>query len=310
MIAIKIYLRSTIKICRSHVCMSGKVVIVTGANSGIGFELVRRLASRGARVLLACRSEEKGTKARDMIIEETGNRAIVFKKMDLSSLSSIRKFCEDINKTEAGLDVLVNNAGVYNAGNKYTADGIVEEMQVNVFGPFLLTLLLIPLLKKSQPSRILNITSLGNYIGRFDPKKANKIGAYYPIFTYSNTKLCSILFTIELAKRLNGTGVTVNAVHPGITSTNLVNEQEVAISFYKFLCWISYRTVEEAAETPLYMAIARECENVSGKYIVDCAEFMKSWRANDAKAKIFWNYAKKILNCDDDGKIVTKNCES
>lgn len=300
-LSIFIYIRLTIKSCTSKVFMGGKVVIITGANSGLGLVLAKKLAARGARVILGCRSEERGMKARDIIIEETGNNNIVFKKLDLTSLSSARNFCDNVYETETRLDVLVNKAGVFNISGEYTADGIVEDMQVNVFGLFLLTMLLLPLLIKSKPSRIINMTSATHAFGVFEPENVNVKGKYGPVKLYFNGKLCNLLFSLELANHLKGTGVTSNAVHPGVVDTHLVDGKGNAALAFKAFRTLCFRTIDEGTETALYASTAKECENVSGKYFCDCEEWRPIWRVNNNNAFKFWECAKKLVNFDDRG---------
>ncbi|XP_064072092.1 retinol dehydrogenase 11-like [Vanessa tameamea] len=149
--------------CTCAVSLLGKVVIITGANSGIGYHAALEIAAKGGRVILACRNEDKGLAARDRIITATGNSNVVYKHLDLSALDSVRRFANDVIATEDRLDVLINNAGMYGSRVKYTEDGILEGFQVNHFGHFLLTLLLSELLKKSKPSRIINVSSILHY---------------------------------------------------------------------------------------------------------------------------------------------------
>ncbi|XP_063822882.1 retinol dehydrogenase 13-like [Ostrinia nubilalis] len=198
--------------------MTGKVVIVTGANRGIGFHTAQDLARRGARVVLACRDEARGPRARDQIITETGNSNVVYKHLNLSSLSSVRTFCEDILKSEERLDVLVNNAGAYGLGGRYTDYGIVEVMQVNYFSIFMLTDLLLPMIKERR-GRVVNVTSLLQYIGHLNLDHINEKGS--ELMTYANSKFCLMTFTVELARRLRGSGAAALAVHPGVVRTDL-----------------------------------------------------------------------------------------
>lgn len=296
------------KMCESKATMKGKVVIVTGSNTGLGFKTALDIAARGGRVILACRNAMRGLKARDDIVAETGNKDVVYKHLNLTSLSSVRKFAEDIMQTEERLDVLVNNAGVYGFGDRVTDDGIVEGMQINHFSPFLLTLLLLPLLKKNK-GRIVNVSSIFHFVGKFNLDKINKAGYYNAVKTYANSKLCNILFTLELAKRLKDTGVVVNALHPGLILTDIVSTAPVLSKMiFAGWCWVCCRTPVEGAQTAIYLSVARECAGVSGKYFVDCKPRFTSCRARNSKiASDLWQMSEKLVGYNDNGLVSTLN---
>lgn len=273
--------------------MTGSVVIVTGANSGIGFETAVRLARRGAKVILACRDEKKGKEAAERISRLVKHAKVRYQYLDLCSLNSIREFVDKFKKTEAKLDVLINNAGASGMGLKKTQDGIIRDMQINHFGPFLLTLLLVPLLKKSAPSRVIIVSSVMHKFGTID--NINEEGKYGYLQTYCNSKLCNVLFSNELARRVEGTGVTVNSLHPGHVNTTLFR----STIFEKLRCLILYtllKTPEEGAQTAIYLAASDECSNVSGSYFVDCAEAQMAIRAeNPAWASELWSLSEKLV---------------
>ncbi|KAL0880657.1 hypothetical protein ABMA27_001876 [Loxostege sticticalis] len=296
-IVLRIILRFGVKRCTSKVNMSGKVVIVTGANSGIGFYTALDLARRGARVILACRHEARGIRARDQIIAATLNSNVVYKHLDMASLYSVKKFCEDITRTEERVDVLVNNAGVYALGDRYTDDGIVETMQVNYFSVFLLTDLLLPMIK-AQRGRIVNVGSLAHYIGDLKPDHINKKGYYSEMITYANSKFCIMAFTVELARRLRGSGVTVNAVHPGVVKTNITDTNRNILLDVVFwvLVWVCYRTAEEGAQSVVHCCVAEECAQTSGKFFVDCAVWRGPWKSESKIIHLnLWNISEKLL---------------
>uniref|UniRef100_A0A1Y1N8U6 Uncharacterized protein n=1 Tax=Photinus pyralis TaxID=7054 RepID=A0A1Y1N8U6_PHOPY len=225
-LCVKYYNAVTIGWNHSPTCLVGKTVVITGANIGIGFYTALDFAKRGARVILACRNKPKAEKAQAKIIEETGNANVIVRIVDLSSLNSVRQFAKEINETEERLDVLVNNAGIGCIDHSYTADGLSLTMQSNHFGPFLLTILLIDLMKRSSPSRIVVVSSDLATIGRININDLNSpVGTIFAkALDYSNTKLCNLLFTVELAKKLKNTGITVNAVHPGAVQTDFLKE--------------------------------------------------------------------------------------
>ncbi|CAG9791248.1 unnamed protein product [Diatraea saccharalis] len=279
--------------CYTDNVMIGKVVIVTGANSGIGYATALELAKRGAKVILGCRDDKKGIEAVESIIKQTKNKNVKYIYLDLSSLSSVRKFVEEFKKSEFKLDVLVNNAGASGMGRSMTEDGMVKDMQVNHFGPFLLTLLLVPILKRSAPSRVIVVSSMLHRLGTIEG--VNEEGRYGYFQTYCNSKLCNVLFANELARRLKGTGVVVNSLHPGQVNTSLYK----TTLFEKLRCLVLYtffKSPEEGAQTSLYLAVADECDQISGKYFVDCKESGMSWKAEDRYlAGELWSMSEKLV---------------
>ncbi|RXN29214.1 dehydrogenase reductase SDR family member 13-like protein [Labeo rohita] len=200
--------------------LHGKTVIVTGGNTGIGKATAAQLAIRGARVILACRSKQRGEEAAREIRMETGSDAVFFMQLDLSSQKSIRSFAETFLKAEPRLDLLINNAALAAPGR--TEDGLGMILGVNHIGPFLLTNLLLERLKECAPSRVINVSSCGHDLGTIDfdcintHKKLTLGSSDADLFrAYTHSKLCNVLFTHELAKRLEGTNVTCYSLHPG-----------------------------------------------------------------------------------------------
>lgn len=195
--------------------MEGKTVLITGANSGIGKETVRELAKKGARVIMACRNLISANTARDEIANDSGNQSIVCMKLDLSSMQSVREFAKDFINKESRLDVLIHNAGYANTFDKaVSVDGLELTMATNHYGPFLLTHLLIDLLKKSAPARIVVVASSFYRCSSVDLNNLNPIDSL-PWFLYYASKAANIMFTTELSKRLEGTNITANCLHPG-----------------------------------------------------------------------------------------------
>lgn len=178
---------------------------------------------RGARVILACRNEKAAREAQNRIIKETNNPNVIVKIINLLSLKSVRNFAVDFNATEERLDILVNNAGAGILGDNYTEDNLQITMQVNHFSPFLLTILLLKKLKQSTPSRIVNVASFSGYFSLLKPEELNYFpkGFFADAKAYANSKLCNILFTRVLAAKLKGSGISVNALHPGCVHTDL-----------------------------------------------------------------------------------------
>lgn len=293
----KIYNKLSAGKCTSKTIMTGKVVIVTGANGGIGFETSKDLASRGAKVILACRNERLGKEAEKRIRDETNNNHVIFMKLDLNSLDSVRGFVDEFKSKEVKLDVLINNAGVGAVGNTLSRDGLINEMQVNHYGHFLLTVLLVPWLKRSEAGRVIHVSSGLHRFGRFDFEKINKEKAYGDFQTYCNTKLCNILFSNELARKLKGTKVVSNSLHPGHVRTGIYRNRGGAVELLmNFITGVFLKNVVEGAQTSIHLAVSEECEQVSGKYFVDCREASPSALAQDKDlAARFWLYSEKMV---------------
>lgn len=301
-ILFKLYLKLTCGICECSRHLVGKVALVTGGTAGIGYETAKNLAERGAKVIVASRDENRGKAARDSIIVETGNHDVHFKKLDLASFRSVREFAKDILQIEQRLDILINNAGALGLGYKKTEDGLLVGMQINHFGPFLLTNLLLPLLKSSAPSRIINVSSMAYSHGKIDfqnldmEKETEK--TFSEIAAYSNSKLCNVLMTVELSRRLENTGVTTNSLHPGAVSTEI--GKHIANPFYKYLLWIAmklfYKSAWEGAQTSIYLATSPEGAAVTGRYFSDCMPKKTSQLAQDKDlARKLWEESERIV---------------
>lgn len=305
----KIYLRLSTGWNRSPRCLIGKTAIVTGANTGIGYYTALDFAKRGARVILACRNPARAEEARSRIMSETDNANVHIKILDLGSLASVREFAKDVNATEQRLDILVNNAGAAGFDQATTADGLSASMQVNYFGPFLLTNLLLDILKRSTPSRIVVVSSDLAHLGSPNVEDLNAyptIKIFGSIFDYANNKLCGILFANELARKLQNTGVTANSVHPGaVQSDFLRNLSTVKDKLMKSLMYCLYKTTEEGCQTSTYVAISKDIEGVTGEYFADCK---KSWMPRRAKneelAKKLWERSEQFVKLTPEEKAI------
>lgn len=299
---ISLYCKLTCGICKCSRHLVGKVVIVTGGNAGIGYETARDLAERGARVILACRNEGRGTKARDQIIAQTGNEDVHFKLMDLASFASVRKFADDVLKTEKRLDILVNNAGVFISENEKTEDGLAVGMQINHFGPFLLTNLLLPLLKSSAPSRIINVSSMVYKYGNldFDNLNLDKEGTFGRSTMYSNTKLCNVLMTVELDRQFKESGVTAYCLHPGAVATEIMGLKENSwLKRILPLARLFIKDAWEGAQTSIFLAVSPEVTKLSGWYFRDCFEQPLVKKAQDpGLARKLWEVSERIVGLD------------
>ncbi|MHB8567369.1 MAG: SDR family oxidoreductase [Nitrososphaerales archaeon] len=274
--------------------LRGRICLVTGANSGIGKAASNDLARMGATVVMVCRDESKGESARKEIMRETGNQSIELMIADFSSLESVRKLASDYRKNHDKLHVLLNNAGLILGRRIVTEDGLEETFEVNYLSHFLLTYLLLDTLKVSAPSRIVNISSSAHYSGHLDFQDLQGEKKYSPMKSYSQTKLAQVLFTRELAKRLDGTRVTANAVHPGAVRTNWGNEGGV-LGIGIRIARPFLLSAKRGAETPVYVASAPELESVSGKYFSNKREEQSSSESyNDNEVKELWEISMKL----------------
>lgn len=272
--------------------MVGKVCIVTGANTGIGKETALGLAKLGASVVLVCRDRERGEEAQSEIKQSTGNDNVELMICDLSSQRSIKQFAPIFAERHDRLDVLVNNAGVVLRELSMTEDGLESTFAINHLGYYLLTNLLLDLLKKSAPSRIVNVASAAHKFGNLDVN-AWPTGRQYSAFgAYANSKLANILFTRELAQRLIGTGVTANCLHPGAVGTNLFRGLPKVLQTVIKLVTISR---ERGARTSIYLASSPDVEGITGKYFARCRQQESSDASrNKVAARDLWNLSTEL----------------
>ena len=251
--------------------MKDKICIVTGASSGIGKETAKALARNGARVVMVCRNEERGLLAKDEITAHSASGEVDLLLADLSSLSQIRQLSATISDTYPHIDVLINNAGNIFIKKQLNEDGIEMTFAVNYLAPFYLSNLLLPKLHAAPQGRIIIVSSRNQSMGKIDLENydfRNRI--YNGLQAYSNSKLMTVIFTKEMAKRLEGSKVTINAVHPGDVVTNIGTRDN------NWLFKLVWRTMclfnipaEEGAETPVYLATAPEMANFSGHYFAN-----------------------------------------
>ncbi|XP_041970756.1 retinol dehydrogenase 14-like [Aricia agestis] len=293
-----IHHKITTGVCVSSRHLVGKVVLVTGGTSGIGYETAADLAERGARVLIAS-NERHGDSVRDTIVARSGNTDVHFIYLDLASLDSVRSVAEKILSTEKRLDVLINNAGVLFTPNMKSDDGISLGMQINYFGPFLLTNLLLPLITQSSPSRIINVSSTAYKYGLVDLDNLiePRTGCFPSFYLYCDSKLCVALMTVELARRLQGTGVTANFLHPGCSRSNIVNHVPITlISVLVFIFGKFVKTPCEAAQTSIYLAVSPDVQNVSGCYFEECrVKEINKKASNKDLATNLWCMSEKVV---------------
>ncbi|XP_061077245.1 retinol dehydrogenase 14-like [Conger conger] len=257
-------------------------------------------ARAGARVILACRDQTRASKAADDIRQRSGNGNVVVKTLDLASLQSVRDLAKDIQETEDRLDILINNAGIMGCPKWQTEDGFEMQFGVNHLGHFLLTNCLLDLLKKSTPSRIVNVSSLAHEKGKINFDDINMDKDYDPYNSYRQSKLANVLFTRELATRLQGTGVTVCSLHPGVIHTELGRHFIAGMPLWKKVigCVLLplLKTPWQGAQTTIYCAVDESLEGVSGLYYSDCApkEAAPQGR-DDAAAKRLWDVSAAMV---------------
>ncbi|XP_055690852.1 retinol dehydrogenase 13-like isoform X2 [Lutzomyia longipalpis] len=289
---------------KNPVMAEGKVVIITGANTGIGKETAKELARRKAHVYMVCRDMEKCEQARTEIVLDSKNKYVYCRECDLSSFDSIRKFVDTFKHERDRLDILINNAGVMRCPRTLTKDGIEMQLGVNHMGHFLLTNLLLDTLKASAPSRIVVVSSLAHTRGEINITDLNSEKNYEPGRAYNQSKLANVLFTKELAKKLQGTGVTVNALHPGVVDTELTRHMGLFNSFFsglivKPILWPFFKSPVAGAQTTLYCALEPELEGVSGQYFSDCApKEVADAAKNENVAKWLWAVSEKWTGLD------------
>lgn len=276
------------------ITLDGKTCLVTGANSGIGFVIARELARLGGSVILVCRDNTKGKDALDQIRNETKNQSVELMIADLASLSSVRKLVEDYKMTHEKLHILVNNAGLILGKRIVTIDGLESTFQINYLSHFLLTNLLLDLMKASAPSRIVNITSTAHFRGRIDFDDLQEENGYSAMKSYAQSKLAQVLFTHELSEKLKGTGVTANCVHPGAVRTRWGDEAGplgIGIKLVRpFMI-----SPEKGADTPIYVATTPALDEVSGKYFAKRKIEESSKESNsEEEARKLWDVSLKL----------------
>ena len=337
--------------CDSKASLVGRTVIVTGANTGIGKTTAMDMASRGARVIMACRSEKRTLPAVEEIKSKSKNSQVIFMSLDLASFQSVRDFAVSFKERESRLDILINNAGLVSSDEpRYNGDGVEMTMAVNHLGHFLLTDLLLDVMKKTGPgSRIVNVASaMYNYanpaafkdfdllrtdgtadvhetfdLNQIDKNVASNVLAIIPEgiqryvnrlgmkprrIRYSNSKLANLLFTKELARRLEGTGITTYAVHPGVIKTEIgvdrgQQQKDDELTLAKLLGIFNpfphmLKTLEGGAQTTICCAVSEKFANDSGLYYSDCTpvDVLRQEMVEPTVATDFWLWSANLVS--------------
>ena len=283
--------------------MTGKTVVVTGGNSGIGLETAAALAAMGARVLVTARNADRGRAAVAEIADRTDGAQIQLVVFDLADLSSVRRGAAEILEQAPRLDVLVNNAGLVLSERAVTVDGYEATFAINHLGPFLLTNLLLDRMRASAPARIVNVASTAHNSARkgipFDDLQSE--GRYRGMRVYSQSKLANILFTLELARRLDGTGVVANSLHPGTVRTGYGADGDARgfLSFGLKVAGPFFLSPAKGARTSVYLASSSEVDGVSGEYFVKCKpRTPRRWARDPEAAQRLWQVSEQLVGLD------------
>jgi retinol dehydrogenase-14 len=271
--------------------MQDHVCLVTGANAGLGKATALGLARLGATVVLACRDQMRGEAALADIKATSGNQAVDLLLVDLSSLASVRSAAADCTRRHPRLDVLINNAGIFTRQRTLTPDGLETMFATNHLGPFLLTNLLLGTLKASVSARILTITAPSTSTLNFDDLQGEK--RFGALGAFGASKACNLLFSYELARRLEGSGVISNAIHPGLVKSTLMKEAAAPI---RFVSQVISASPEKAAEVPVYYASSPEVEGVTGKFFRGKKAISSSPYSRDpANQRRLWDVSEKLV---------------
>ena len=287
---------AAIKFCMMNNTMDGKTCLITGASDGIGYVAARELARMGARVIAVGRNAAKTHAAAMRIIDETKNDDVSYLVADLSSQRDVHRLARQVKERTPQLDVLLNNAGAIFLSKQTSIDGFEMTFALNHMGYFLLTNLLLDQLMQSVPSRIINVSSSSHGSpGRFLLHELPRPVSNRGYRAYGRSKLCNILFTYELARRLEGTGVTVNALHPGLVRTNIARNNGVLGRVVNFFIGARGVSVEQGADTLVYLASSPEVEGISGRFFVNRRDVASSRLSYDTElASGLWDLSQRL----------------
>jgi NAD(P)-dependent dehydrogenase (short-subunit alcohol dehydrogenase family) len=277
--------------------MKGKTVVVTGANQGIGKATALALAREGARVLVVARNPDKGRAAVEEVRALSGSKQVELVVADLSSQAEVRRAAADIRSRVDRLDVLVNNAGVFVPERHTTVDGLEETFAVNHVAYWLLTHELLDVLRASAPSRVVVVSSEAHRGASMRWDDLGQEGTRYRGFrAYGQSKLANLLFTYELARRLEGTGVTANALHPGVIGSGFAQTYGGAMALLVKIAKPFLLTPEEGARTSVYLASSPEVEGVTGKYFARCKPVKSNALSYDEAAqRKLWALSEQLV---------------
>ncbi len=273
--------------------MENKIVLITGATSGIGKMAAIALAKKGAHVVITTRDEKRGQIVKQEIVSKTSNENVEVMFCDLSSLESVKKLAHEFKQRYDRLDVLINNAGTWELDRKLSKDGIELTFAVNHLAHFLLTHLLLDVIKKSESGRIINVSSDLHKFSTINLSDIEGGKHFHGRKAYGQSKLANVLFTKELVRRLNGDKITVYSLHPGVVSTELLR------NYNPILQWIVkpfFIKPDKGAETTVYLAESPGVSDVTGEYFVNKKIRKSSKESNDEEvAKKLWQMSEEYL---------------
>lgn len=279
----------------SFATMAGKACLVTGGTGGIGFVAARELARRGAQVTIAGRDRQRGEAAMAAIAAASGRTDVRFLPADLSDQSQVRTLASTVIAETPRLDVLLNNAGGLFGRRQRSADGLEMTFALNHLSYFLLSHLLVPALEAAPSARIVNVASAAHKGVTLDFDDLQAEEKYDRWLAYKRSKLANIMFTYELARRLEGRGVTVNALHPGFVATDIGVRHGFIPGFLWWIGKLSAISPEEGAQTSIYLASAPEVEGVTGQYFSRCRPKRSSEASYDRAAAIrLWDVSANL----------------
>lgn len=281
--------------------IKGKTAIITGATSGLGRVTAMTLARRGAELVLPVRSTEKGEALKKEIRDKTGNASVEVMSCNLASMNSIRQFAEAFREKHDRLHILINNAGIWEMKRRQSDDGIEMNFAVNHLAPFLLTNLLIDIIKASAPARIINVSSMIHKQARmkFDDLEGKK--RWNRMQAYAQSKLANILFTKKLARDLKGSGILVNCLHPGVVNTNLFDQMP---AFSRKIFELFMISPEKGAQTTIYLATSPLINGISGEYFAKGKMAKTTRHAQDMKvADRLWEVSEVYCGLVHDNRL-------
>ncbi|CAG9859816.1 unnamed protein product [Phyllotreta striolata] len=295
----------------NYVCLVGKTALVTGGSSGLGYEIVLSLASRGCRVIIADKIIEESVK--DGIISATDNNNIILEQIDFTSFKSIRNFCEKLKRSETKLDILINNVGIGKAPETPSEDGLNQTFQINYYGPFLLTHLLIDLLKKSDDARIVFTTSVASFMHKMTPASVTSndiVIPQYRMFDYANAKFLTVVSSDIFANKLKKFNIACNTYHPGVARTTFFRNTRKNLNYASFtdlfaFAGISFLRIfvgvppEKAIQACINLATSKKFKNTTGiffgKYFPDLKPALSSDKNFCTKV---WSASEKIVKLE------------
>lgn len=271
-----------------------KTVLITGGNSGIGKATAQALAARGFRVFIAARDMRKSERALAEIISAVPGAQVMALKLDLADLDQVRAFAADFRQRVPVLDVLLLNAGLFPTHKQLTVQGLEMQFGVNHLGHFLLTNLLLDNVKAAEQGRIVVVSSIMHWLGRIDFSSFLGEKRYNPLLAYGQSKLANVLFAQELSRRLEGSGIHVNALHPGGVDTGIARDLP---KFLQKIYAMTTVSAEKGAESSIFLASAPEAAVYNGKFIRNCKPMRASPLARQETAKRLWDTSEALAGC-------------